>query len=448
MRILKFDGKVLHKIDPGFDAAVQATLFNQHNQGRKPEMMLQPKHRDDVIAAIRFAKAEGMRVSICSGGHSWSANHLRDGGLLLDMSQFNSYEINRDEMLAKAGPGVGGSVLLTALMKQGLSFPAGHCKGVCLGGYLLQGGFAWNGRKLGMACESVLGLDIVTAEGEFVHASATENADLYWAARGSGGGFFGVVVQFYLRLHPCPKYVGMMLHAFDIKHLEAVFHWAYEVGPGVPASVELQLLMSRKTLGFFGPGIEVAAPIFADSKEELEEATAILHHSPIKNKAFYCSRFWQMPISLMYYFAMTHYPDQHHWGVDNMWTGASADELIPFLKGIADTLPPPPAHVLWLNWQAPQRNTEMAFSMEDKVYIALYGGWKSAKDTPKYENWATDWMRKMAPLASGIQLADEGLHKRPARFVSDQHLRRLDLIRSERDAGNLFHSWHSRPVVE
>lgn len=75
------------------------------------------------------------------------------------------------------------------LYEHNLFFPAGHCKGVCIGGYLLQGGYGWNGRKLGIACESVIGIDVVTADGEYIHANETENADLFWAARGAGGGF-------------------------------------------------------------------------------------------------------------------------------------------------------------------------------------------------------------------------------------------------------------------
>ena len=100
-------------------------------------------------------------------------------------------EVNVKEMTATAGPGVGGSVLMLELYKHNLFFPAGHCKGVCIGGYLLQGGYGWNGRKTGMACEHVIGIDMVTADGEYLHASETENADLFWAARGSGGGFLG-----------------------------------------------------------------------------------------------------------------------------------------------------------------------------------------------------------------------------------------------------------------
>jgi hypothetical protein len=438
-------GKILRNTDPGFDEAIRATVFNQRDTGRKPDIMALPQTVDEVVAAVRYARSAGLKVSVCSGGHSWSHNHLRPGSLLINMKGFDRYEINQENMTATAGPGCGGSDLLIALMRQGLFFPAGHCKGVCIGGYLLQGGFAWNGRKLGMACESVIGLDIVTADGELVHASATENADLYWAARGAGGGFFGVVLRFHLKIYPKPRYSGMLGQVFDLKHLETVFNWAYEVGPEVSPAVEFQLLMSRKTMTFFGPGIEVFAPVFADTREELEAATAFLTRSPIKGKAFLKMPFVQVPISWMYSLAMTHYPHNYHWGVDNMWTGAHIRDLMPFLKKIADTLPPAPAHVLWLNWHPPVR-PDMAFSMEDKIYLALYGSWKNAADTQQYGSWATDWMREMQHLATGIQLADESLHTRPARFVSDENLRRLDEVRAARDGGGVFHEWHSRPM--
>jgi hypothetical protein len=287
-------------------------------------------------------------------------------------------------------------------------------------------------------------LDIVTAKGELVHASPTEHADLYWAARGSGGGFFGVVTRFHLRLYERPRYHGMITHAFPIKHLEDVYRWAYELGPSIPNAVEFQLLMSRKTATVFGPGIEVVAPIFADNPDELEEAKAFMKNSPLKRKAFFCTPMIPFGMKTLYAFAMTHYPHQHCWGVDNMWTKADFEDLLPFLKDIAESLPPAPAHVLWLNWQPPQQRQDMAFSVEDQIYIALYGAWKSPQDSPRYANWAADWMQKMAPLSSGIQLADEGLHRRPARFIAEDNMQKLDSIRAKRDPEGLFNAWHSR----
>ncbi len=447
MKNLITKGQIIRKTDSGFDAAIMNTLFNQRDPLQRPELMVIPDNVEDITASVRYAKSVGLKINICSGGHSWSANHVRNGSLLINMARFNQFDINKEAMTATAGPAIGGSVLLVALMKQDLFFPAGHCKGVCIGGYLLQGGFAWNGRKLGMACESVLGLDIVTADGEFVHASATENSDLYWAARGSGGGFFGIVVRYHLKLYKKPAFIGMSSHIFGMEHLEDVYNWAYEVGPSIPDSVEFQMLMTRHTMSYFKPGIEAVAPVFADSKDELHEAMAFMRNSPIKQKAYFKTPFLPMSMNLMYKFAMTHYPDNQCWGVDNMWTNADVKDLMPHLKWISETLPPPPSHVLWLNWQPPIQRQDMAFSMEDKIYIALYGTWASPNDTPQYGNWATDHMKQMAHLGTGIQLADENLHNRTARFVADDHLQKLDAIRAQRDGSGVFNAWHSRPQV-
>jgi hypothetical protein len=131
-----------------------------------------------------------------------------------------------------------------------------------------------------------------------------------------------------------------------------------------------------------------------------------------------------------------------------MWTNAPFEDLLPFLKELDKTLPPPPSHVLWLNWHPTLQRQNMAFSTEDSIYIALYGGWKEASKTAQYGDWAADMMQKMAHLSSGIQLADEGLHKRTAKFVSDEHLRKLTSMRAERDPHGIFHEWHSKPELK
>ncbi len=437
---------IIKNTDATFVESVMNTCFNKRNYNRLPTAMISPQNVEEVRQALAFAKSNGLKVSVCSGGHSWSHNHLREGSLLINMKNFNQYEINKEAMTAKAGPGIGGSNLLSELMKRDLFFPAGHCKGVCLGGYLLQGGFAWNGRKLGMACESVLGLDIMTADGELIHANKNENSDMYWAARGSGAGFFGIVIRFHLQLYPKPKYHGAMAHVFTMKHLEHVYRWAYEVGPSIPKSVEFQMLLCRNTLKFLPGGIEAFAPIFADTKDELEEAKSFLYNSPIKNKAYARIPFMQTSIDSLYSMAMTHYPHNYRWGVDNMWTHASIEDLLPYIKEMSTSIPPAPAHMLWLNWQPPLRQ-DMAFSMEDKIYIALYGSWKSENDDVKYGSWASDRMKKMEHLATGIQLADEGLHQRTHKFVKDKNLDQLQEIKQARDKENIFNEWHSKVAV-
>jgi FAD/FMN-containing dehydrogenase len=367
---------------------------------------------------------------------------------MIMMKNFNQYAINAQEMTATAGPGVGGSDLMKALYKHDLFFPVGHCKGVCIGGYLLQGGYGWNGRKTGIACESVIGIDLVTADGTYIHANAHQNADIYWAARGSGGGFFGVVVRFHLKLFALPKYRSIIVHDFYLKHLEEVYNWAYEVGPTIPKAVEFQMVMSNKMLTILGPGIEAVAPIFADTRDEYEEAMVFMKNSPIKNKAVIATPAFNPGIDRLYKTVMTHYPENYYWGVDNMWTHAPIEDLMPYIKEIAKTMPPSPSHFLWLNWHPGNIKTDMVYSNEDAIYLALYANWKNAADTTKYGDWAVKMMQEMSHLSTGIQLADEGLHKRTAPFLSDANLKKIQEIRADRDPNGLFHEWHSRPEVD
>ena len=346
--------------------------------------------------------------------------------------------------MAVAGPGCAGHALDAALRPHRLFFPAGHCRGVCIGGYLLQGGFGWHGRTLGLACESVTGLDVVTADGSLVHASEGENADLYWAARGAGPGFFGVVVRFHLRLHARPRVIGAAYRSYPADALPEVFRFLYDVGPHVSPKVELQAMMSRRVRGVRGAGIEIMAPVFADSLRDARAALAFLDDAPRCREGLR-SPFVPMPLAWMYGEVMRHYPSGHRYAVDNMWMSAEVDAVLPHLQAVVETLPPAPSHALWLNWAPRKRTTDMAFSLEDAHYLALYGVWKNAWDDARYASWAEDHMRAMAPLATGIQLADENLGHRPAPFVAQAHLDRLDTIRAARDPQQLFHPWMGRP---
>ncbi len=406
---------------------------------------MQAETTADVIAAVELAKRDSHRIAVCSGGHSWSGNHLRDGGMLLDLSAMNSAAINKEKMLAIVGPGCKGDELLERLGKEKLFFPVGHCRGVGLGGYLLQGGYGWHGRTLGPACMSVEGLDIVTADGDLVHASAKENSDLFWAARGAGPGFFGIVISFYLKLYERPPVIGFTLQNYPISCLEELFNWAYDVGPSVARSVELMLIMSRNVLGVHGPGIIVIAPVFANSPSEANDATRFMRDNPLRPKATLQLPFVPSGMRLLYRGVQRHYPDGCRYAVDNMWTHASIDALMPGLKSIAETLPPAPSHVLWMNWMPPaSRPDDMAYSMEDRVYLSLYGAWKDKADDEKYAPWAVSHMQSMQHLASGIQLADENLGQRPARFASDENMQKLDEVRATRDPENRFHPWMGR----
>ena len=144
---------------------------------------------------------------------------------------------------SRASPAVqGGAELSPFLEERGRFFPGGHCPTVGIGGFLLQGGQGWNCRGWGWAAEHVEAIDVVTAAGELVRASETENADLFWAARGSGPGFFGVVTRFHLRTMPRPAYVAQTVQAYDLDDFDEVMTWLHETHASVADTVEIVAL--------------------------------------------------------------------------------------------------------------------------------------------------------------------------------------------------------------
>ena len=199
-----------------YEAARRATVWNSILPDRFPAVIMQACEANDVVAAVRHARAQGYHIGVRSGGHSWNASHLRDGGMLLDVSRLDHCIVDTDQMIAHVGPGKIASVFATELDSQGLFFPAGHCEGIRLGGYLLQGGYGWNSKVVGPACESVLGLEVVTADGEKIYCDPENHPDLYWAARGSRTGFLRCGHLVHTAATPAPGRLGhVFVHVPD-----------------------------------------------------------------------------------------------------------------------------------------------------------------------------------------------------------------------------------------
>jgi len=431
---------LIRRGEPSYEAARRATCRNLLLPDRFPDAIVQATTADDVVAAVGLATAQNWKVGVRSGGHSWSCNHVRDGGLLLDLSRLNEVEIDLERMIAVVGPGVRSNELDALLDRLGVFFPVGHCEGVGLGGYLLQGGFGWNSRALGVACESVVGLDYVDADGELRHASATENPDIYWAARGSGPGFFGIVTRFHLRLYPRPRVIGGQLGIYPLEMFEDLVRWGHHVGPSVPTTVELMFVASRKLPHSGAPGVLVIIGVFADDLDQVHRDLAFLQSRP--EGALQFLPFAEMNVENLTKATMAMLPEDHYHVVDNIWTHADADALVPVLRDVVADLPPAPSHVIWMNWSPKKVRPTMAFSLEDDTYLALYGVYPDPADEKSVTDWVMDKMGKLAEFSSGIQLADENLERRDDAFMAAPNRERLESIRRERDPQGRFHSYH------
>jgi FAD/FMN-containing dehydrogenase len=295
----------------------------------------------------------------------------------------------------------------------------------------------------------VIAIDYVDADGELRHASETENSEMLWAARGSGPGFFGVVVRFHLRLHPKPGFIGTSVIQYPVDRLEDLVRWMGEIGPDVPPQVELQFVISRNPsfppalrtpTGSSPVRIELAVPVLASSRATAKDAIGFLASRP--RGARRKLPLMPSPMGAMFSGVMQHYP-RVSWVTDNLWTHASADDLLPHLLRAAETMPPPPAHLLWLNWAPSGERPEMAFTVEDRTYLSCYGGWRDLGDEATTTAWARGTVAAMEPLSTGVQLADDP--GRPSRGVSETAQQRLDQLRAAHDPDGRFHRWIGQP---
>jgi FAD/FMN-containing dehydrogenase len=200
-------GTVLLPDREGYDDARRG--FNSLHDHR-PALIVRPADSDDVAGAIRFAKAVGLEIAIRSGGHSIAGYGTVDGGLVIDLSTMRSIEIDEAEGKAWVEAGVTAGEFTNASTAAGLVTPFGDSGDVGVGGITLGGGVGWLSRSLGLTIDSLLAVEIVTADGSTLMANETDHPDLFWAVRG-GGGNFGVVTRFLFRLHPIDTVVGGIL---------------------------------------------------------------------------------------------------------------------------------------------------------------------------------------------------------------------------------------------
>jgi FAD/FMN-containing dehydrogenase len=434
--------------DAGYETARRGAMWNARLPARFPDIVVEACSDADVIAAVRLARERGWKIAIRSGGHSWAANFVREGGMLLDLSRMNSFEVNHDARTATIEPGLKGTDLNRALRQHELFFPSGHCMTVGLGGFLLQGGFGWNSRVWGPACLSIRAMDIVTAAGELVRASETENSEWFWAARGAGPGFFGVVTKFHLTLYPRPKVFMNSAYLYPIDVLDEVLIWARAVQPSLARVLEGLVFVRRDIFGHPGPGALVMGPVLADSKDEAVEALKALETCPVVKKAL----IRDVNVVTEYDDLLAGgeevlYPRNRRYAADNMWTNASGEELLPGMRRIASTLPNAPSHMMWMLWGPNEKRPDMAFSLEADLYIALYSIWADPAEDEKHQAWVTDRMKELEPFSTGIQVADENLAARPSRFLANENHRRLEVLRTRHDPNGVFHSHMGPPLV-
>jgi len=200
-------GRVLTPTDPGYDEA--RTVFSGAID-KHPVAIARPVNAAEVAQVIAAARDSGLPLAVRSGGHSGPGHSTTDDGIVLDVRELKSLEIDVEGRTAWAGSGLTAGEYSTQVGAHGLATGFGDTGSVGLGGITLGGGVGYLSRKYGLTIDSLLAAEIVTANGDILHVDAESHPDLFWAIRG-GGGNFGVATRFKFKLHPVPQVVGGLL---------------------------------------------------------------------------------------------------------------------------------------------------------------------------------------------------------------------------------------------
>ena len=191
-------GVVLTSGDPGYDDA--RGIWNGLID-RRPALIVQCTGAADVVDAVNFARERGLLLSVKGGGHNVAGNAVNDGGLVIDLSQMRGVHVEPSTQTVRAQGGALWGDCDREAQLFGLAVPGGVVSTTGIAGLTLHGGVGHLRRKHGLSIDSLLSVDIVTADGRLRRATATENEDLFWAVRGAGSNF-GVVTSFEFRAHP------------------------------------------------------------------------------------------------------------------------------------------------------------------------------------------------------------------------------------------------------
>ncbi len=441
-------GLSVRRNEAGYEDIRRAAVWNTLTPARFPDVIVRAASAGDVVQAVRQALSQRLQVAIRSGGHSWCGSPLRDGGMLIDLSGLRGCAVDPDSATATVQPGVTGGQLTSELGRHGLAFPTGHCGSVTVGGYLLSGGLGWNSGVRGPACASVEQIEAVTADGEPVTCSQSEHADLFWAARGAGPGFFAAVTAFRLRLYPHPGAIASTRWTFPLANVTEVTHWGTELAADLAPNVEFSF-----SLGTADPGtqpgpkvVTVTGTAFAASRQEAGGFLRPLRHCPLRRSSL--SRQLDEPTTFesLYDSSAAVWPPRLRYAADTLWSDTGFPTLLSELAEVVDSAPSNRSLVLAPFSPAGRPPPDMAFSALGESYVASYAVWDDPRQDAANIGWLREAMHRVEPLGTGHYIAEADLtaaSSRARRSFTADDWQRLRGLRTRHDPDGVFCSYLS-----
>ena len=435
-------GELTQPDDENYDEvrAVYNAMIDRH-----PRFIARCVDTADVMTAVNFARDNELTLAIRGGGHNVAGLGTCDDGIVIDLSLMKGIQVDPTKRTAHVGGGCTLGDVDHATHAFGLATPGGIISTTGVAGVTLGGGVGHLTRKYGLSCDNLISVDIVTADGRFLIASADENADLFWAVRG-GGGNFGVVTSFQFKLYPVSEIFGGLVFypvekAGDVLRFYRDFiaeapedlgaFFAFQIGPPVPfIPKELQgVTMCAIAICYSGPmdkAEEIVKPIREFGPPAVEHVGAMPF--PALQSAFDAL----LPAGL-----------QHYWKAD--FVNELSDELIevhtkhgPQVPTFQSTM-----HTYPINGAAHRvGDNETAFSYRDANFVHVIAAmYPDPADTPKNVAWVKNYWSALHPHSAGGAyvnfLMEEGQDRIKATYRGNYD--RLVEIKNKYDPTNLFH---------
>jgi FAD/FMN-containing dehydrogenase len=410
---------------------------------KRPRLIASCETPDDVRAALERARNDDLEVAVRSGGHSVAGMSTVDGGLVVDLRPMKSVDIDPDARTARVGAGVTWSEFDRVAQEHGLATTGGRVSSTGVSGFTLGGGSGWLDRKYGLACDNLIGADLVTADGRQLRADEEHHPDLFWALRG-GGGNFGVATSLDFRLHPVGPTVLAGLFGWPASASEEVARAYRDWADGAPEELGSWLMMlTGPPEDFVPPHLQgeiliTIAVLWAGDPAEGEEYVAPL-------------RRLQPPLDLVgpqpyaeFQCILDDPPGNRHY-----WSADYHDELPDEALGVfvASALRPPSdlTQQIVFGWGGAASRV----SDDDTPMVGRHSNWVShpfavwedAADDAANIEWVRQFRRDIAPYTNGGVylnfIGDEGAGRIRNAF-GDAKLNRLMEIKGEYDPENVF----------
>jgi FAD/FMN-containing dehydrogenase len=446
-------GNVVLPADPGYDEVRQ--IWNAMID-RRPGMIVRCAGVRDVMQSVSLARQHKLLVAVRGGGHNIAGNAVCDDGLMIDLSPMKSVRIDPGKRRAFVEPGACLGDFDHEAQAFGLATPTGINSTTGVAGLTLGGGFGWLSRKYGLTVDNLVAADMVTAAGELVHASATENPELFWGLRG-GGGNFGIVTCFEFALHPVGPEIFGGLIVFPAKQAPQVLEGYRRYAAGIPDEMNIWVVLRKAPpLPFLpaevhGQDVIVLAVFYAGAEAQGKALVEPLRgfgtpHGEHVGMMPYTA--WQQAFDPL----LTP-------GARNYWKSHNFSELkdgvLATIVDYAGRLPSPQSEIFigMLGGETSRIAADAtAYAQRDAQFVMnVHIRWMDAADDQRCIAWAREFFAAAAPYATGgvyinFMTEEEGDRIKAAYGAGYQ---RLVELKKKYDPGNLFRlNQNIKPTAE